>query len=332
LKEVEQQNKNGNFRPVSKPLEKNSSDKLKKVEQQNKNNKNTGLVTGIELPHDHDVVSGRGNYSTYHPGNHRFRKIICKIKEEYMKSSYSEKKRYAQDVVDKIKSLNPPGRFLKRDTTCATKSWYELGQKDTLAKTRQALREGSSNYPIEKKKKKAMTKKSILRRGGCLEEQVDGWVKNVNTIEQEAIPKNMMDGRETYKKQDFIERRKDHQQPQKYQQHQIKNVNTIEQEAIPKNMMDGRETYKKQDFVERRKDQQQPQKYQQHQIQSLTYQKQHQVHKVAMHFQAILPWPNEQPEQQQILIRNNFGQRQLQPKQKMNLGGNNGDTRSERSN
>ena len=134
---------------------------LKKVGQQNNHHKSIGLATGIELPHDHDVINGRGNYSFRHPGNHRFRNIICKIKKEDIKSTLDEKKKYAQDVIDKIKSLNPPGRFLKQDITCARRSWYELGEKDTLIKTRQALRESWSNHPIEKEK--AMKKKRILR-------------------------------------------------------------------------------------------------------------------------------------------------------------------------
>ena len=58
-----------------------------------------------------------------------------------MKGTLAEKKKYAKDVVDKIKSLNPPGRFLKRDITCARRSWYELGEKDILTKTGQAFRQ-----------------------------------------------------------------------------------------------------------------------------------------------------------------------------------------------
>jgi len=213
----------GNYRPVSNSLENNCSDKSKKVDQQNNHHhKSTGLATGIELPHDHDVISGKRKYSNHHPGNHRFRNIICKIKKEFEKSTLDEKKKYAQDVVDKIKCLNPPGRFLRQDITCVRRSWYELCEKDTLIKTRQAFRESWSNHPIEKEK--AMKKKSILRRVGCLEEQVEERVKDVNTIEQEAIPKKSMDGletyNETYKQNIFLEGRKDHQQPQKCQQHQ----------------------------------------------------------------------------------------------------------------
>lgn len=44
-------------------------------------------------------------------------------------------------IVDEVKSLNPPGRFLKQDMS--TKMWYDIGEKKSMDKTRQALREGA---------------------------------------------------------------------------------------------------------------------------------------------------------------------------------------------
>ena len=56
----------------------------------------------------------------------------------------SEKPRFARVIVSKIRSLNPPGRFLKlgiaakgQDTTL----WYEIEDKEAIKKTSQALRE-----------------------------------------------------------------------------------------------------------------------------------------------------------------------------------------------
>jgi len=32
-------------------------------------------LTGIAKPHDHDVLSGRGNFVNHHAGNENFRKL-----------------------------------------------------------------------------------------------------------------------------------------------------------------------------------------------------------------------------------------------------------------
>jgi len=172
------------------------------------------LATRIEKPLENDVISGRGNNSTYHPGNLRFRSIICEIKEEYMISTYPEKKNYAMQVVEKIKSLDPPGRFLKRDPTCPKKSWYELSEKETLAKTRQALRENASNIPLTTnttEKKKAIKSKSMLRRGGFLEEELKERLEDIDNIEPEAEPEPEPIQKNTVSQQQgFLERMNDY--------------------------------------------------------------------------------------------------------------------------
>ena len=48
---------------------------------------------------------------------------------------------YSQLIYDQIRSMNPPGRFLKQDPT--TKLWSSIGKKKSIDKTRQALREGA---------------------------------------------------------------------------------------------------------------------------------------------------------------------------------------------
>ncbi|KAL3786936.1 hypothetical protein HJC23_013271 [Cyclotella cryptica] len=48
---------------------------------------------------------------------------------------------YSILIYDEIRSMNPPGRFLKQDPN--TKLWSDIGKKKALDKTRQALREGA---------------------------------------------------------------------------------------------------------------------------------------------------------------------------------------------
>ena len=101
----------------------------------------------IETPHEHDVLSGRGNFVNYHPGNEFFRALVRKHKVAYVACPKPQKGKFSQRIVDEIKSRNPPGRFLKQDET--TKLWYDIGEKKTLDKTRQALREGAPDIQKE---------------------------------------------------------------------------------------------------------------------------------------------------------------------------------------
>mmetsp|Transcript_11313 Transcript_11313/g.32492 ORF Transcript_11313/g.32492 Transcript_11313/m.32492 type:complete len:169 (+) Transcript_11313:113-619(+) len=96
---------------------------------------------GIIAPHEHDVLSGRGNFVNYHAGNEHFRALVRKHKLEYVKCPKPQKGKFSRMIVDEIKNRHPPGRFLKQDG--ATKLWYDIGEKKALDKTRQALREGA---------------------------------------------------------------------------------------------------------------------------------------------------------------------------------------------
>jgi len=97
--------------------------------------------SGIQEPHTHDVLSGRGNFVNYHPGNEHFRSLVQKQKAAYVNCSKQQKGKFSQLIVDQIRSQNPPGRFLKQDSE--TKLWNDIGEKKALDKTRQALREGA---------------------------------------------------------------------------------------------------------------------------------------------------------------------------------------------
>jgi hypothetical protein len=100
---------------------------------------NNGLETGIEHPHDHDVLSGRGNFVNYHAGNEHFRALVRKHKLNYVACPKPPKGKFSRVIVDEIRSRG--GRFLKQDHS--TKMWCEIGDKKALDKTRQALREGA---------------------------------------------------------------------------------------------------------------------------------------------------------------------------------------------
>mmetsp|Transcript_37279 Transcript_37279/g.42579 ORF Transcript_37279/g.42579 Transcript_37279/m.42579 type:complete len:350 (+) Transcript_37279:68-1117(+) len=96
---------------------------------------------GVKEPQKHDVLSGRGNFVNYHPGNEHFRSLVRKHKVAYLNCPKSQKSKFSQIIVDQIQSQNPPGRFLKQHPE--TKLWNDIGEKKALDKTRQALREGA---------------------------------------------------------------------------------------------------------------------------------------------------------------------------------------------
>ena len=98
--------------------------------------------------HNHDVLSGRGVNIAHHPGNERFRTLVTTYTDKSYCTSYSvvEKKAVADQIIQHIKALDPPGRFLKREGKGAVSRaligpWEELSQKDAVKKTCQALRD-----------------------------------------------------------------------------------------------------------------------------------------------------------------------------------------------
>lgn len=105
------------------------------------------LAEGVQEPHDHDVLSGRGNFVNYHAGNEHFRALVRKHKVEYVKCPKPQKGKFSRIIVEEVKSRVPPGRFLKQDA--ATKLWYDIGEKKAMDKTRQALREGAPDLMKE---------------------------------------------------------------------------------------------------------------------------------------------------------------------------------------
>ena len=83
----------------------------------------------------------------FHKGNVYFRKLVSVLRNEYVATPKSEKPFFAKMVQEHIRSLNPPGRFLKRDSKADP--YVDVGEKPSIDKTSQALREGKP--AIEKK-------------------------------------------------------------------------------------------------------------------------------------------------------------------------------------
>mmetsp|Transcript_37168 Transcript_37168/g.63205 ORF Transcript_37168/g.63205 Transcript_37168/m.63205 type:complete len:427 (+) Transcript_37168:288-1568(+) len=97
---------------------------------------------------DNDVLSGRGVNIAAHPGNERFRTLVTTRADASYCETYSatEKKAVAEEIVRHISSLDPPGRFLKREgrgqvSRGLNGPWEELSRREAIKKTCQALRD-----------------------------------------------------------------------------------------------------------------------------------------------------------------------------------------------
>jgi len=105
-----------------------SKSQLQKREQQLKD---------ITQPHINDVLSGKGNFAKQWTGNEFYRHLIAQRNVEYILANQKERKSLALSIVNRIRKMKPPGRFLKQDPL--TKLWFEIGDENAFKKTRQTF-------------------------------------------------------------------------------------------------------------------------------------------------------------------------------------------------
>ncbi|KAL3756236.1 hypothetical protein ACHAWU_007187 [Discostella pseudostelligera] len=106
-------------------------------------------TTNITNPHNNDVLCGRGGVVNSHPGNEQYREIVERKKRIYLTARFKREKRLiASSIVQEIRSMDPPGRFLIKDPI-KNNVWHEIGDEKAREKTSQALRENASNVRKE---------------------------------------------------------------------------------------------------------------------------------------------------------------------------------------
>lgn len=108
-----------------------------------------GVDGAIADPHPNDVLCGRGGRINSHEGNVKFREIVNALKPFYLSQTTkkAEKAVIAAEVVARIRSLNPPGRFLKE--TDKEGVWVEISDEKARKKAGQALREDAPDLRAE---------------------------------------------------------------------------------------------------------------------------------------------------------------------------------------
>eukprot|EP00980_Cylindrotheca_fusiformis_P003385 scaffold751_cov87-Cylindrotheca_fusiformis.AAC.10 len=111
------------------------------IATQRKNTDKHPLEQGILHPHHHDVLCGRGGETNKHPGNLHWRKLVKDCKSDYIMLTRPQKMELSRSIVKAVKSQDPPGRFLQKDSK--TNKWVVVGDERARVKTSQALREGA---------------------------------------------------------------------------------------------------------------------------------------------------------------------------------------------
>jgi hypothetical protein len=98
------------------------------------------VLRGIVRPHSNDVLCGRGNEANRHLGNQWYLERVQERKAEHGRVTDKGAKRLvAEGIVDVVRGLQPPGRFLERDQGSGL--WNDIGDERAIKKAGQALRE-----------------------------------------------------------------------------------------------------------------------------------------------------------------------------------------------
>ena len=98
----------------------------------------------IDNPNNNDILLGRGGYNNKFVGNEQLREFAMEYVTEYLDSTKSKKTRLAKALVNRIRSLDPPGRFLKK---LDNGQWMDIGDDLARDKASQVLRDAVRDVP-----------------------------------------------------------------------------------------------------------------------------------------------------------------------------------------
>lgn len=107
----------------------------------------------IKTPGSNDVLNGRGGRINSHRGNVQFRQLVNRYKHTYLASKKLDKVKIANKIVQFVRGMNPPGRFLMEDPSSG--DWVEIGDDKARKKAGQAMREKSDETRKEMKQRRA---------------------------------------------------------------------------------------------------------------------------------------------------------------------------------
>ena len=128
-------------------------------------------------PRDNDVLYGRGFAISNHPGNQRYRSLVCTLKSEYDIAPKVLKGVYSNRIVQSVYNLDPPGRFLRMNRSSGL--WEEVDEDNACDKARQALRDAPPQKP-EMTGGSTVPSSTIFTHGRLLEEKLLAKPKRVS--------------------------------------------------------------------------------------------------------------------------------------------------------
>uniref|UniRef100_A0A7S4QRX9 DUF6824 domain-containing protein n=1 Tax=Ditylum brightwellii TaxID=49249 RepID=A0A7S4QRX9_9STRA len=104
----------------------------------------------IASTNENDVLCGRGGETNHHPGNVQYRNLVKEFQLDYLKAKRRDKPKIARKIVTLVRSMTPPGRFLKKASGGEDRKgyWRDVGNVKAREKTSQALREGAPEIRI----------------------------------------------------------------------------------------------------------------------------------------------------------------------------------------
>jgi hypothetical protein len=97
--------------------------------------------------HAHDVLSGRGAYVNGHVGNARLRTLAIERKTRFDTGNYTDKRQLASEIVTIVKSLDPPGRFLKKASQQVLDAHAEADKAGPVAEVQVETEEATKEQP-----------------------------------------------------------------------------------------------------------------------------------------------------------------------------------------
>ena len=78
--------------------------------------------------HYNNFLCGQGGIVNAHPGNEQYRKFVDREKLHYLTTQFRRQKRLLlSEIVDEIRNLDPPSRFLLKDPN--SNVWRDIGDK-----------------------------------------------------------------------------------------------------------------------------------------------------------------------------------------------------------
>jgi len=97
----------------------------------------------IQQLNPNDVLCGRGSGPNDYSGNIKFRALVMNRRDEYLSTSNrASKAKIAREIVDYVRRMSPPGRFLEQmEGSGKAPLWRAVSEEKSLEKAKQALRQ-----------------------------------------------------------------------------------------------------------------------------------------------------------------------------------------------